>query len=324
MLSILGTNPNTFEWIISNYIQIYINKDLEKDNWADFYFPMPYEVKPYEICKWLEVQKYKEKNICDKYNDILSFVKEKVDEGQYIIMSINYKYILHEAFVRFNKDHLHDVLIYGYDEEQQIIYAADFSMDSSKYIFFQISIAEFRESFDEFVLQSESYMNHYIYTLSLKENCDYEYHVNNIFYWIEQYIEGIPTEYWRGYNNKNAEKIVAGLNYYDVIENYVERISQLIDIRYIYLLKDHSLIMLKRLIFLKEQSYINDEIVECAQEVYNESSIIVNMAIKYNMKGGDRKIGYKIIERLRKLKNFEYEYLNKMLHTCNFADKSNR
>ena len=25
MLSILGTNPNTFEWIISNYIQIYIN-----------------------------------------------------------------------------------------------------------------------------------------------------------------------------------------------------------------------------------------------------------------------------------------------------------
>jgi len=38
ILSIIGSYKQTYPWIFSNYIQVYMNK-YYKDNRADFYFP---------------------------------------------------------------------------------------------------------------------------------------------------------------------------------------------------------------------------------------------------------------------------------------------
>lgn len=167
LLTILCTCSKTYEWIYSNYIQVYIDKELLEKGWGDFYFPMPYEVKPAELCKWVRVYKFFDKDIYQDYEDITLFVKKNIDMGRYVNMSINYKYITNDAFVRFPENHAHDALIYGYNDEKELFYLADFSMDNSKYIFFTVSYYEFRKACDDFVIKTQSYMNHYIYTYKL-------------------------------------------------------------------------------------------------------------------------------------------------------------
>ena len=42
LLTILGTNEKTKDWIFSNYIQVYINKDFEKSNFNHALFIAEY------------------------------------------------------------------------------------------------------------------------------------------------------------------------------------------------------------------------------------------------------------------------------------------
>lgn len=43
LLSILQCNNKTLPWIFSNFIQIYMYRDLQKTPWGDFYNPMQYD-----------------------------------------------------------------------------------------------------------------------------------------------------------------------------------------------------------------------------------------------------------------------------------------
>lgn len=52
LLSILTSYESNYDWIFSNYIQLFINRDY-KHNWGDFYFPLPYTLRPSDSCGWI-------------------------------------------------------------------------------------------------------------------------------------------------------------------------------------------------------------------------------------------------------------------------------
>jgi hypothetical protein len=314
LLAILGTNVRTKEWIFSNYIQIYINKDLNKDNWADFYFPMPYEIKPSEICKWIETQKISEELIESKYVDIVKFIIDSINIQNYVHMMINYKYVTNSYFSKENLDKRHDVLVYGFDDVREILYCIDFTFNGSKYMFYECTFEDFRKAYYNYYVKRESsYLNHCIYSYRLKDNCDYVYDIANVVFWLKQYTYSNVPEYWEGFNNENKHNILWGISYYDVLcDNIQKTNNDWIDIRFIYLLKDHNKMMIERLKFIQCNLLLLDEFINIYEIMYNNLCVVINLVIKFNI-NKDESILLRIASRLRNIKETEYKLLCKLI-----------
>ncbi len=314
LLAILGIEGRAKPWIFSNYIQLYICKNLNEGQWADFYFPMPYETRPFDLCKWMRVQKNEESYVEQHYESIIEYITGLLDENYYVHMMVNYKYISTSVYYKKNIDRYHDVLVYGYDNSSETLYCADFMFNATKYSFSTCSFNDFIKAYDSSAhIDRTTYMNHLIYSYKIRNECDYEFHVFNILYWLKQYMKGEAPEYWNGYNYCNKEKIIWGINYYEAL---VESISSLkyiyIDVRYYHLLCDHKKIMVERLIFLKQYITNLDWYIEQYKEIFTACQIVENMIIKYNL---TRQIDiiYKIVERIKGIKEKEYKVLNKLI-----------
>lgn len=321
LLTILGNEPKTKSWVFSNYIQIYINKELNINKWGDYYFPMPYEIRPFEVCKWLEVQKNSEEFIDGNCEDIVKYVINLIDNNYYVHMMINYKYLSKSRYSKSNIDMEHDVLVYGYDNDAGILYCADFMFETSKYVFSDCTYDEFRTAYTG-VKGMPSYLNHYIFSYRIKKECDYEYHIKNIVFWLKQYTNSEAPEYWVGYNYCNEKNVVWGISYYDILVQRLLSIEQDdLDIVFFYLLKDHKKIMIERLRFIESNSLSMKEYIEAYEEMYCEHTIIVNMVIKYNL-SKNKEVIKKIIYKLIEIKKMEGRVLKKLINfiECYFAN----
>lgn len=310
LLAILENEPRAKTWIYSNYIQIYANKELNTNSWADFYFPMPYEIRPFELCKWLEVQKNSEEYVTKNYDNIVKYVTDMLKENYYVHMMVNYRYLSRSRFSKSNEDRRHDILIYGYDDEIRTFYCADFMFETSKYTFSECTFDELNAAYNNcFVRERPSYLNHNIYSYRLKMECDYEYHYKNIIFWIKKYLNCETPEYWNGYNYCNKESIVWGISCYDaLLQSLLILGDDVIDVRLYYLLKDHKKMMIERLKYLVASFPKIDGCISEYEAIYFSISVIVNMILKYNLTF-ERVIIKKIVEKLKEMKNREYKVL---------------
>lgn len=314
LLAILENEPRAKTWIYSNYIQIFANKELSINRWADFYFPMPYEVRPFELCKWLEVQKNSEEYVDKNCPNIIEYVKSLIDNNYYVHMMINYKYLSRSRYSRRNIDRNHDILIYGYDDDTKFLYCSDFMFETNKYTFSQCTFDELEKAYYSQVdKEKTSYLNHSIYSYKVKSDCDYEYHIKNIMYWIKQYLNSESPEYWNGYNFCNRENIMWGISYHDALLHSLLTVGDRnIDVRFFYLLKDHKKMMCERLLFIERFNSNVREYISEYEEIYSKMTLIVNMVIKYNMVHKDDMVN-NIVDKLKEAKNMEYVVLTKIL-----------
>lgn len=314
LLAILSVQPKAKEWIFSNYIQLYINKNLVVNNWADFYFPLPYEIKPIDTCKWISSQKISEIYIDRHYNDIVDYIEESINDEYYIHMMINYKYIFNSRFYKKNKDRRHDVLIYGYDKEKGTIYCADFMFNSNKYTFVECTYDELRNSYNnDYVKHEMSYLEHNIMAYKLNETFAYGDVVDNIIYWLKRYADGECPEYWGGINSGNRGNIEWGINYYNALCQYLKSIhEERLDIRFFHLLKDHKKMMFERMVFLNSCERVSEKYISLFEDLYVRMKTVENLVIKYNITKNNNLID-EISNWLVQLRKTEIELLTDII-----------
>lgn len=310
LLSILGNDERTRDWIYSNYIQVYINKDLTENSWGEFYFPMAYEVKIFEHCKWINVQVNSEQYVDRHYEDIVLYIKDMLSNGYYVHLMIDYKYLSNSVFGKNNSEMVHDILIYGYDDEIQTLYCAGFMFKSSKFTLDTCTYEEINNAYNSKAVKEEfSYMGHNIYSYALAKECDYEFHIKNIIYGLKLYCNCEIPEYWKGYNYCNKKKISWGLEYYDVLKDSIcYQAPEYIDIKLIYLLEDHKRMMISRLEFLGQLGYDLEKYKQSYVEMEQINGLLVKMAIKYNI-SKKTNILNQLKEKISDLKQQEYEVL---------------
>lgn len=317
LLSILGIYDFTYSWIFSNYIQLYINKDY-KHNWSDFYFPFPYELRSVDTCKWIKSQKL-DRKITVKWSSIIDFVIDCVNSNNYVHTMINYFYL--PVSDRYNRKNLnHDILIYGYDLEEDILYVSDF-FKNGVYNNEKISFSDFSLAYAKYDQAiNNDYLNEMIYLYKLNKQYDYKFNIKNITNSIKDYLTCNIPEYWNNYNADNKEAIVFGMDIYSTLRNYINIViskeESYFDIRPFYLLYDHKKMMYLRLKFMNKQGYFlkidyNQNIV-CINEIMVMAKTLVNLITKYNY---SRKITLKdrMIELLSDIEKKEYYVLKQYI-----------
>lgn len=311
-LSILGTKNEALPWIYSNYIQLYICIDYIKNSWSNFYFSHPYELSPVDFCKWLRIQKI-DRSFINTEEELINFVEKNLQNNYYIRALLNYSYLTITDINMY-----HDIFIYGINRKDKKLYVADFFVDG-KYLNKELKFDEFTKSFFNYELSLENdNFNGMIHLYKLKENCDYKFDINNIKNSIKGYLKCEVPEYWDIYNNENRDKVAFGLNVYDVLEAYLLQVGVhkdlYVDIRPFILIMDHKKIMVLRLKYLITNSLynINSDYIEEYNDIYNESKLLANLAIKYRYKRNN-KIRNTMCECLKKIKDNETRILQKVI-----------
>ena len=316
LLSILESYEFTKGWIFSNFIQLYMNRDY-KHNWGDFYFPLPYELRPSDTCKWILSQKIKRETVVKKWASATDFAVDCINSDNYVHTMLNYYYV--PSSVRYKRlNLLHDMLIYGYDLDEKVFYIADF-FRNGKYCYEVISFSDFEQAFNTYnIATNHDYLNGLIYLYNVNKNCDYEFSIHNITSSIKAYLDNSIPEYWDKYNRKNSENIVFNREVYNTLINYItakmDDRSE-IDIRPFFLLADHKKMMCLRIRYLCEQGYFkhNSQNENQLDEIERKAKTLVTVIIKYNITRNES-CKSKAIALMNHIDKTEYDVLKQYIN----------
>lgn len=270
--AIIETTQSGQEWVSSHY-----NIFMDKDDNLFFGDGMAYHDILQHDCIPIETF---------DANHIIDFFQKTIDEGYYIIVDVNFKYLFsnHE-----NEFDMHEILLYGYDEDAQVFLSPQqsnsdkFSRTGIKYDALRKAFASLFEHYK--VNPTDKFERYYLYTypitrLKLKEaKTDQNLLVLNALRKIEtEYIAQSKevTKYDIDTGNASEYTQYIGLG---CLIGFKNKIHSAIDdenfdfsntsmVRYAYLLYEHMNILKSTILLLKTKLNINDSIFDEAYDTY--------------------------------------------------------
>lgn len=276
-LAIQECNPMAYEWIYSNFIQTCFDLSYHKTPVPYYFYIFDYTISPF-----LDVQKLNRDTLANNNLNILDFIVNTVDNGQYIYLNLDEFYIPKRNAYK-DKHFSHDCLIYGYDMGKREIYLYGFDISN------QLNMTEI--SFDDFVLAYENieliekeltYINLY----KLRKGCKYKLNLDIIIEQLKEYFEGRNSSNRFSMLRETWERAY-GIDFYTHINDYIlscesEKIKM--DIRIFHFLYEHKYIMKRRIEYLLKTSTITEcNLLNFWNEITEEALIIRNKAIKSNL-----------------------------------------
>lgn len=322
-ISIIIDKPEGEKWFVQNYLNYmttynsdysqvvsdYFYSDFTYNSAINFYQPeniinLPYDCYSASI---LEVQ------------DIIKFMKEKINMGFYLCFFVNLKYL--ESYNQ-KEDFIHDIFVYGYDDEKEIVYATGYN-HNGKYSFFEHKYNEIVMAYEN--CNVSSFNHDYFDTKKIsyfryRTDFKYDFNLKNFIVTLKEYLNIYNYEtYVRRFicrtEEKSSWKTAYGIGSIKVLIEYFKNLNdrKKLDLRQIYFLYNHKVNMEFKIKYLLKNKYLVDEsILEQYREIIQISKICLNLSIKYSLKG-DIECLHKIIAFLEELYKKEKDTLSKLV-----------
>lgn len=257
--------------------------------------------------------------------NIISFIKKCINKGYYIFVYLNYKYLLNEKM-----DFIHDIFIYGYDDEKKEIYMKGYNKQNygeEVYKFEQV------EKAFEGIRKLENvdfFSNFDVDSISLVKNDEKFYFEFSVDYFVkdlEYYLN--KKKYTLNYKptvlknrNCNTSSVVFGNESIEVLKKYIENKNvnkEKIDIRQFYFLKNNKEGFNSKWIFLLKNNYLDYEnLLLDWKIVENMAEVLLFYAMKYNVLleksyGNQDSIIKIMLKKLEEIKNIEKNIIEKII-----------
>ena len=248
VLGILQNYPKTYDWIYSNFINIYINKNTE----ADYFFPKFL----WSICPFIDSFAIPYKLIVKNHEQYTDFLESCLSEGFYVYTLVNRKYIKKYGE---KVDDDHNAFISNIDSKNKIVEINDF-FNEGVYESYNCPYEEINDAFIELPkciwFGKDDYLNENAQIILLKynDNRKYDFSYDHFQEKLRQYLgcknqlsdyteasivgETLVTEYWWGIECWNSD-------------NHIP-----LTIRYFSLLRAHSQMWSYRYNYFVEKNYI--------------------------------------------------------------------
>jgi len=328
-IPIFINKPEGKKWFIQNYLNYMITYDEKYDHVVSDYF---YSDFTYNSA----INFYQPENIVNfPYScysaptsmicNIIEFIKQIINSGFYVCLYVNLKYLSKYCL---KEDLIHEIFIYGYDDNQQLIYSSGY-MQRKKYSLYTHTYNEFVMSYEKRNVNSPMHIyfdTQRISYFKYKDNFEYNFELSKFVDTLKEYLS-ISTDYKsiKRYicytNEKSNEKITYGIESIKVLIKYLQNINekQTIDLRQIYFLYNHKINMKFKMEYLMDIQYIMDKsILENYQEIIHDSKICLNYCIKYTIKP---KKEY-IVKMILYLKEIYIKEKNVLLKVIELLEKS--
>lgn len=299
IFSIIDYKSNNYlDWIYNYFIQLSVPSNHKLGHRVDFSVPKIPETLP-----WLNSERIN-RDFTEGYikSNIVDFAINAIKGGYYLFTLLD-TYFNHN-YSTYQKEHLlHEHLIYGFDDTNQIFYFGD-NLKSGKYEYSIISFKEFELANDS--IKKNSLVDWYlgIYLLKYREIYDYgmytfrdEYihcfNYNAMYKLINDYLLERPSEkVWvlpAGLVGENTETYNKcwGIGIYRYLFEYLDLISEGMGIEYraFYILYEHKQIIGKLMLRLHDmhEKSCNHKIMKICDESIVISDNINGLILKYSI-----------------------------------------
>jgi hypothetical protein len=263
----MANDINYENWIYSNIIQLYYNKDCKKVPFTYFYNGISNNPEiPIFQRQYLKSDSIKKLGI-----NILDYIIMMIDDGYYFTTSIN-EFYNPNSNVYKKSDFNHGIMVYGYDKKESMLYVASYDK-TAHFRTYEISFKKFELGFLN--------TNANIGCQSFKRNnTSYALDIILIKKLIIEYIYSKnSSEDFRVIQNP-LKNCVFGMYVYSYI-NYDNLNTTLF-----HLIYEHKLLMSRRIKRINDILISNNitNIINKYQEVVINSKVLLNLYIKYNIK----------------------------------------
>ena len=338
-LSIQVCYPVTFDWMYSNYINIYAfeRPKRQKDDipiiggfFGDYdYRKLSHYTSGYSLIlnstyPFLQITQISD-DLLEKLNvDIISLIKCSLSTERYVYTLVD------TTCINAYKSYLgiHDIMVYGYDDNSQELYIADFLSSSGAFSFAKCTYDEFNNAFYSVWPSSLQTRNNIIGLLKYIDrnkdyNCKYQIDFSYIKSCISNYLhpDSNLERNYDGYFSMMYElpvKTYSGKNVYRYFINFIDTEQQFgkmqIDPRLFHGLYDHKNMMLRRIEYFICKGFLvasKCQYLSSYSHVRDLSLMIRNLVLKYNITGKLSLIP-KIKDLLEETKAIEFELLTKV------------
>lgn len=312
LLSIIGNNEEEYAWIMHNFINLRINN---KTGYDDFYKNDMWYNCPYIVDNIVS------RDMLKSFSDdgIIEMLMQLIDNGYYILTREMERY--HISSYNISQPYnTHNLLIYGYDFDQKLIYIMDFyegklkhltgNFDEVKRAYYDLGCMtpEVREkvSYLGFHCIKKRRLFEYNFwqkDITLMQVKDYILSSNK---YNDSYYPPLTNDIEFALMEGKPIEFKFGLSFYDVL---IERLINDFSIfRAIHLLYIHKDLMVKRLEYFKVS---DNQVIDSCYQLMKKSLATRNLYLKYIQKDSpDAKIKIKIIDNLKVLQEEDFLFMS--------------
>lgn len=232
MQAILLNYEQGREWVAQNFINYFVLYDENlkeiKPHFisiSDIYFGGNYQMfsqnifSPFLFCYSVPIK------MMDKVMNLISFIKESINNDFYINLFVNRKYVKSASY---DVDYTHETFIYGYNDIEKKVYICDYFKGSS-YDKFECSYEEIETAFklcdDYYIAENKKIPIHSVMLVKYNEFCKMNIDIQYIKQSLENYLFSVDLQntfrFLHTSLNRNS-MYYWGINSYDAFINYID------------------------------------------------------------------------------------------------------
>lgn len=305
-LSVMAQHPDFHNWFYTNYIQLcYYAASSKSKPILDFY--------QHNKNSPLIREMYMAKTMVTPYTSLLTFLKDRIDEGNYIVTFSNEYYIPRRR--SYQKHHyVHDILIYGYDSKKDIFEIAGFN-DKFSYETAEISSSLIEDALNEFD-ESTGFLKKWkdgIHLLKIDSEHNFQFDKINVFEQISEYLHSEnSSERFRMYSSPTNN--IFGISVYEKIQEYLSLNEEgTADTKMFHILYEHKKIMLERLNFMiKLGTTLSPHHILSYEQLKKQALVLRNLCLRAQITK-DTSIYNRMIQILEIMKREEEVTMNGLI-----------
>jgi hypothetical protein len=326
--AIISSIPNSNEWIINNFVQIFgfffVRSGITYPpnfHYMSLHNPFSeyYPGNAWDLCPFIQKNSLDRGTLNRIFNSFVEFAIEMLNNENYVCL------YLERVFNKSVLDPVHFSLIYGYDLDLKELYFADHS-DQGKYGYYKMSFDAIENAYNsvEKVIQEgtvdpeRALELEYVYFIK-KRNANYEFNIELFKYDLKEYLYSVDNSGFLGkrarffncYNN-----YAFGINTYSLLIDHLESLitgNHFTDWRTFTFLKDHKELMLLRLQYMYDHKYLHsNDILKQWKIITDSFAVLLNLYLKYIV-SNDGTIISRIVSKIKELYKTEREILANVL-----------
>lgn len=296
-MCIIQAKDNLYNWFLNHYTNFYLTY-AKKDNLYNFYaLRYPENTTYLTYCKTREVLSINPVESIIIYNklSITEFVKENINQGNYLIVFLNEWSIPNKKSYHLYHWY-HESLIYGYDDSKEIVYALSFN-DNFNFSPFKIHYSSFEDGFNlicnDIPKSDISPYQKYLYVLHPSDK-EYDFDISHFIHDLNNYLTGkcdkidcfnfdlidYPTDRENWYYKFGAN------TYQDFMSIIIQKIMDNAPLEYIYfhLMYEFKYNMHVRMNYINNRFLNNseDKLIWEYQEIESAFDQLRLLVMKYN------------------------------------------
>lgn len=315
LFSILGNYEKTNAWIYSNYIQIAVgirNGNIFAGGSVDAIILPAYHAE--KTCPYILHSLLTRNTVASINRNILEFIIKMIDTGNYLYLVADQQYFIDV----YKSSFPHDMFIYGYDLEHELLYVADFTFSATgKYTYEEISMQDFKRGYENITEKNDFhyYERGGVGLFHFDSNAYYTFDIEFVIEQIREFLNSIDySECFRSTDNP-FEQREYGLRAYDLLSGFLrdDKGEYWGARKSLSVLRDHKKLMVDRLQYMIKDGYINNNnlIVEY-KDMYKYQDQLLLLFIKYELTK-NHKYTKKVASELELLKLREEDCLKELL-----------